>query len=668
MSNRLANSTSPYLLQHAENPVDWYPWSEEAFERAKREEKPIFLSVGYSACHWCHVMEHESFEKDDVAEILNREFVSIKVDREERPDVDEIYMTATQILTGSGGWPNSVFLTPEKKPFYAGTYFPPDDRWGRPGFKSVLTQLAKAWKERREDVTRQSEEIVRGMQASSSGRQVSVKPLSALSRGIVADAIADLERTFDPDHGGFGDAPKFPPHSALDLLVYEYPRSNNPAHLKMLTETLDAMARGGIHDHVGGGFARYSTDREWLVPHFEKMLYDNAQLSKVYVDAWSLTGHEEYRRAAAGIFEWVLREMTAPNGGFYSALDADSEGEEGKFYLWTKNEILDLLGARAEDFCEAFNISEKGNFIDPHVGHYDGRNIPHLHKPTSGFDTELRILRSHREKRVRPGLDNKILASWNGLMIESFARAGRILSEPRYTEAAERAADAALPHACAPMRFLDDYVFMAAGLIELERFDRAAQLMDEVSARFSEEAPGFYFTPHDHEEMLYRWKDPFDKAIPSGNGKAVAVLLRLGKIETAQGILMAYGEMMRRAARAMHSMILGLALYFDEYDAKVPKAVSKPILEITPKALGGSVEFALELQEGCKFNERPSLRMEHHPAAKLLNVDYRNPEKILAEVEFSESCEVKFHLSYQLCDDRVCHEPTSQAVVVGLKK
>ncbi|HEY7818278.1 MAG TPA: thioredoxin domain-containing protein, partial [Vicinamibacteria bacterium] len=411
--NRLAGETSPYLLQHARNPVDWYPWGEEALEKARREDKPILLSVGYSACHWCHVMERESFENEEIAALMNERFVSIKVDREERPDVDEIYMSAVQMMTGSGGWPLTVFLTPELEPFYGGTYFPPEDRWGRPGFATVLREIARVYREDRPRVNETSRALTERIQSLAdvpASREI-------LTRSLIQKAARELALRFDAQQGGFSSAPKFPPSGALSLLLRYHAASRDPDALAMVELTLDKMAAGGMYDHLGGGFHRYSTDASWLVPHFEKMLYDNALLSRVYLEAYQVTRKEDYARVARETLSWVLREMQGPEGGYSSTQDADSEGVEGKFYVWSEEELRRLLGASADPFNATYDVSASGN--------WEGVNI--LHRP-SGFssaDPQLEaalaearaVLHREREKRVRPGLDDKVLTSWNGLMI-----------------------------------------------------------------------------------------------------------------------------------------------------------------------------------------------------------------------------------------------------------
>ena len=608
--NRLIHEKSPYLLQHARNPVDWYPWGDEAFERARREKKPVFLSVGYSTCHWCHVMERESFERHDVADILNRHFVAVKVDREERPDVDAIYMTVTQLMTGRGGWPNSVWLTPARRPWFAGTYFPREDASGRPGFKSVLTQLAAAWQDRRSEVDRQADRITQALKQAGTGRDFTAT--GELARDVVGAAMRAIVESFDPTHGGLGGAPKFPPHGALRLLAYECRRTPDPERLRILTRTLDAMADGGIHDHVGGGFHRYATDARWFLPHFEKMLYDNAQLARAYVDGFLLTGHTRYRRVAMRTLDWVLREMTDADGAFHSAIDADSEGEEGKFYAWRPEEVVAVLGDDAgQRFCRVYGIEPGGNFADEAGGHKPGTSIVHLKRPLGAaaaaerisvdqlrrhLDADRRKLLEHRATRVWPHIDDKVLTAWNGLTIGSLAYAGRHLNQPRYTHAAERAAafildrmrrDARLLHTYRAgharlSAYLDDYAFLADGLLELHDatghtrwLDQARALMD-VLVKHHWDAPtgGFFFVSDDHEDLLTRTKDPFDSALPSGNGVAAAVLVRLGALtgETAYGdqaraALDAFRGFMQQAPRGTESLILAAARWLDQPSA-----------------------------------------------------------------------------------------------------
>jgi len=605
--NRLIHEKSPYLLQHARNPVDWYPWGKEAFARAKEENKPIFLSVGYSTCHWCHVMERESFENEDTAELINRYYISIKVDREERPDIDEIYMNATQLIAGRGGWPNSVWLMPDGTPWYAGTYFPPQDTHGRPGFRTILTKLAQFWHDRPEEVKVQANKLLSAMESISGGQHV--ESTGRPTRELAGKALDQLTRSFDKEHGGFGDAPKFPPHGSFNLIFYEYDRSGDASLLEMATRTLDAMAWGGIRDHVGGGFHRYSTDAEWLLPHFEKMLYDNAQLSRSYVTAYLATQNEEYRNIAREIYDWALREMSHKDGAFYSALDADSEGVEGKFYLWTLDEIIKILGEHdGELFCRVYNIEPEGNFRDEAALDLNGTNIPHMKNSLEDIaESEglaINILRSRlakarqkllerRVKRIWPHLDDKVLTSWNGLMIGSLAYGGRHLNEPRYTAAAEKTATFILTAMRADGRllrtfregeaklnaYLDDYAFLADGLLDLYETTENDRWLEETKAltqvltnHYWDEADGgFFFTSGDHEELLTRSKDPFDKAIPSGNGIAARVLVRLGLmtgeqsyLDRAQATFDAFAGLMTQAPHGTENLILALAMYSDK--------------------------------------------------------------------------------------------------------
>ncbi len=445
MANRLATETSPYLLQHAANPVDWYPWGPEALERARYEDKPIFLSIGYSACHWCHVMEHESFENEAIAHLMNEHFVCMKVDREERPDLDQIYMNAVQLMTGRGGWPMSVFLTPELKPFFGGTYWPPAARSGMPGFDQILAAVADAWQNRREQAVEQADSLAEHLATIAAGPAGQ----GELRLALVHHGAAAMMRSFDHVHGGFGSAPKFPHPMDLRLLAHVWHRNRDEQTLHVITLTLDKMAAGGIYDQLGGGFHRYSTDERWLVPHFEKMLYDNALLIPCYLDALAITGNEDYARVARETCDYVLREMTDPAGGFYSTQDADSEGVEGKFFVWTPAELEEVLGAEAaRTFAHVYDVTPEGNFEH-------GTSI--LNRPQSFAECATALLRDEaelrreleqsrakllakREQRVHPGLDDKVLVAWNGLMIDALAQAAEVLGEPRYLQAAQRAA------------------------------------------------------------------------------------------------------------------------------------------------------------------------------------------------------------------------------------
>src|SRR6266702_1391757 len=570
-TNRLINETSPYLLQHAHNPVDWYPWGEEALEKAKREDKPILLSVGYSACHWCHVMERESFENEDTAAIMNQHFVSIKVDREERPDIDNIYMQAVQALTGQGGWPMTVFLTPDGRPFHGGTYFPPGDRhYGQqlmPGFPRILLSIADAYQNRRPDVEEQAAPVadylkqrsgspLRGRPGSPSGG-IPLELLNTASRALAAE--------FDPVHGGFGGAPKFPNTMSLELLlrIHQHRQTGEidvratRAELDIVETSLQRMANGGIYDQLGGGFHRYSVDTEWLVPHFEKMLYDNALLSRVYLHAYLVTGNQFYRRIVEETLDYVVREMTSPEGGSYSTQDADSEGEEGKFFVWTPAEIEAVLPPEdARLFMSYYGVTEEGNF--------EGKNILHVEQDAEtvadNAHVSLEVLQESlkrsrarlfqaREQRVEPGREEKILTSWNGLMLRSFSEAARHLDRSDYLAVAIKNAGFLLSSLCHDGRvlrtykdgrgrlngYLEDYTFLADGLLALYEasfdprwFSEAHKLMDETIKLFADEQNGGFFdTGSDHEALVSRPKDVMDNAIPSGNSVATEVLLRL---------------------------------------------------------------------------------------------------------------------------------------------
>ncbi len=554
--NHLSGQTSPYLLQHQFNPVDWYPWGPEAFQKAKAENKPVFLSIGYAACHWCHVMEHESFENEAIAALLNASFVAIKVDREERPDLDEIYMAAVQSMTGQGGWPLNVFLTPDGRPFYGGTYFPPEDRHGRTGFPALLHALSDAWTSRHGDIENAAAEISSRL-AASVGAASALPGSEPVGQKQTARAASDLATRFDATWGGFGPAPKFPPHAGLALLLREQARTADPKQKTMVETTLDRMAQGGMYDQIGGGFSRYSTDEKWLVPHFEKMLYDQALLVPVYVDAWRVTGKPSYKRVVLETLDFVRREMTSPEGGCFASLDADSGGHEGTFYIWTPDELKTVLGAAdATEFGATFGIATPGNF--------EGKSIPNLlegslakRAQAAGVTEEALVARlapmkakllAAREKRVRPATDDKVLTSWNGLMISAFARGYDAFHRDEDLRSARRAADFVLQHLVKDDRtlvsyragkaqlngYLDDYAFLARGLLDLYEsgfdrrdLDRAAALSRTMLRRFTDGQGGFHFTSDDHEKLLARTRSTYDDAIPAGSAVAAETLLRL---------------------------------------------------------------------------------------------------------------------------------------------
>ena len=599
--NRLVFQKSPYLQQHARNPVDWYPWGDEAFARAKAEQKPVFLSIGYSTCHWCHVMEHESFEDQEVAALLNEHFVCVKVDREERPDLDAVYMQVTQAMTGSGGWPMTVLLTPDKQPFFAGTYFPKSARFGRKGLLQIVPEIAAVWRERKDDVLKSAQQITAVVQGASDEERAELAPaLFSLGR-------EQLAGRYDAERGGFGDAPKFPvPHQLLFLLQH-HQRTGDALSLRMVAHTLTAMRDGGIYDQIGFGFHRYSTDREWLVPHFEKMLYDQALHVLAYTAAWQVSGDAQYRATSEEVLEYCLRDLCDPAGGFHSAEDADSEGEEGRFYLWTKAEVVALLGAEeGERFARVYEITAEGNYREEASGKQDGRSIPHRTRTLVSWATELALsedelakslersrlkLLATRERRVRPLKDDKILGDWNGLMIAALARAGAAFDEPRYVAAARRAADFALTHLRDPegrlfkrwrageaafMGTLEDYAFLAWGLIELyeasfEPRDLAAalELTQSMRAHFADaERGGFFTAADDGEELLFRHKEVYDGALPSGNSVAAWNLLRLARLtgsteleEDARRTLSAFGSAARMpSAHTLYLLALDCAL------------------------------------------------------------------------------------------------------------
>ncbi len=594
MPNRLAQETSPYLLQHAGNPVDWYPWNEEALQRARAEDKPVFLSIGYSACHWCHVMEHESFEDETIAAVLNANFVCIKVDREERPELDQIYMAAVQLLTGRGGWPMSVFLTPEMKPFFGGTYWPPEPRHGMPGFGQVLAAVIDAWQNRNEQARAQSDELTRRIQQI--GLAEKQDEFALAHANLLVDAAADLEKSFDFSHGGFGGAPKFPHAMCLQHLLRIWHRSRRDGVLEMVQLTLDKMAAGGIYDHLGGGFCRYAVDQQWLVPHFEKMLYDNGLLAAAYLDGFLASGAERYAQTAREILDYVLDHLTDPQGGFHSSEDADSEGEEGKFYVWTPAEVRDHLGEEAAArFCYVYDVTPEGNF--------EGKSILNLPKSieqcaaAKGWDLdELReelaasraTLRAVRNDRVRPGKDDKVLVNWNGLMIDAMARGGRILQDERYLDAATVAArfilqsmrrtDGRLLHSWRDGRArfdacLDDYACFANALVTLyetsfdeEWIEYAMELTQIIRTRFKDvDGRAFFYTADDHESLIARQKDVHDNSLPSGNSMTATLLTRLGKLcgradflADARGILDFAAEVMEHAPSAAGQMLIAL--------------------------------------------------------------------------------------------------------------
>jgi len=641
VTNRLATETSPYLLQHATNPVDWYPWGTEALERARTEDKPIFLSIGYSACHWCHVMAHESFEDPAVAAQLNRDFVAIKVDREERPDLDDVYMAAVQTLTGTGGWPMSVFLTPTLEPFFGGTYFPPDDRHGLPGFPRVLGAISDAYRDRRDEIVEQGRQL-----AAHLREQLEVPPGRVdVERRQLDAAAARLRESFDPKHGGFGGAPKFPAPMTLEFLLRSWRRNRDDGMLHMVTLTLDRMADGGIHDQVGGGFARYSTDARWLVPHFEKMLYDNAQLAHAYLEAFRATGDQRHADVARRTLDFMIRELATEDGGFASALDADSEGQEGRFYTWELDPFLAALGEAGLDPVQAQAVAGYWGVVVG--GNWEGRSILHVAGPEAPppdlLDRAREALLVARATRIRPGRDDKQLAAWNGMALRALSHGSLLLGDKRFADAARACVDfirrdllraegrlwrTARGGAAHTPGFAEDYASVADGLLtayaalgDAADLELAVTLMDRAVADFWDEASGTLFdTSEEHDRVVARPRSLIDGATPAANAVAADVLLRLalltgepGRDRRARSILRAagpaleghptqFGRMLAAADRALgepvDAVIAGDAA--DGAAVTLRRAAAKPYqpdLVIAPLTTG-SIVAAWPLFEG----------------------------------------------------------------------
>ena len=682
--NRLADSQSPYLLQHASNPVDWYPWGDEAFEKANEEIKPIFLSIGYSTCHWCHVMEHESFEDSTVAAQMNEYFVSIKVDREEMPEVDHLYMSVCQAMTGRGGWPLTIVMTPDKEPFFAGTYFPKQGRGQRPGMLQIIPSLANAWS------LKQTE--IRGSINKIKDYLVQINtsvPGDEWDETMIKEAFSQYASRFDPDYGGFGKAPKFPsPHNLILLLRYSK-LYDDPTALNMVETTLHYMRLGGVFDHIGLGFHRYSTDKRWFLPHFEKMLYDQAMLSMAYLETYQLTGNEKYAQVAREIFTYVLRDMTHKEGGFYSAEDADSEGEEGVFYIWSKEELIEILGPEdGTRMAKIFGFSDNGNFRDEASGKSTGNNIPYLPRnkdelaKKSGmsldeFDGFVEMSRQQlfdvREKRIHPLKDDKILTDWNGLMIAALALGGQVLDEPEYISAAERAAGfveknlrdkkgrlmkryrlgkAGLsPH-------LDDYSFMVWGLLNLyeatfdtEYLARAIEFTDIMNKDFSDENGGFFIGSKDAEKLMVRAKDSYDGAIPSGNSVAVMNLFRLSKItgstqwvDLADKALKAFTKQARNSPTGFAHMLTGFM-----FDLKDPK-------ELVIVADGKTPETQELIQQ---------IRGNYSPNKVVLFKDISDPDPLTEIASWTKAHSMMDGKpTFYVCENFSCKRPTTNIKTV----
>lgn len=664
--NRLLTEKSPYLLQHAYNPVDWYAWGEEAFSKARNEDKPVFLSIGYSTCHWCHVMEKESFEHDATAKLINDAFVPVKVDREERPDIDGIYMTVCQVLTGSGGWPLTIIMTPDKKPFFAGTYFPRSARFGRPGLHEIIPKINDLWVNRREEVNRSSEEIFSVLTNVSSSRKI-----EPITEDILSKAYYDLAKKFDEENGGFGTAPKFPsPHTLLFLLRY-FKRKKADKALQMVEKTLTSMRLGGIYDHIGFGFSRYSTDSAWLVPHFEKMLYDQAMLVMAYTETYQLTKNEVYKKTAEEILEYVQRDMLSKEGGFYSAEDADSEGEEGKFYLWKAEELKSLLSEEEYELAvKACNVSEDGNWIDQVHGGLNGTNILHLKSELGEEEKEIaeevrKRLFDYREKRIHPHKDDKILTDWNGLMISAFAKASQVFDNREYYDTAKNAAEFILKNLkdkngnllhryrqneSAINAMLDDYSFLINALIdlyeagfEIKYLSEAIRLTEYSLKHFWDEtAGGFFFTSDEAEKLLLRQKEYYDGAIPSGNSVFVLNLLRLSRL-TANSV---YEEKANQLADSFSQLIDSSPASF---------AFTLVGLDFT---FGPSYEIIISSDNDDKFYEMLKVVNQKYLPGKVV---IKNDREAQNKIPFLKNFETKTGTQVYICKNYKCDLPVDSA-------
>ncbi len=681
--NRLRNEKSPYLLQHAENPVDWFPWGDEAFEKAFKENKPIFLSIGYSTCHWCHVMAHESFEDDEVAALLNETFICIKVDREERPDIDNIYMTVCQMMTGSGGWPLTVFMTPDKKPFYAGTYFPKESRFQRPGLLDLVPKIKTLWAQGQNEILKAADKITNQLQVISES-----KPNKELGLNTLDIAYGQLIENYDKQHGGFGNSPKFPsPQNLLFLLRY-WNRKGEAAALQIVEKTLHEMRHGGIYDHLGYGFHRYSTDREWLVPHFEKMLYDQAMLSIAYTETFQATGDKDFANTAKEIFTYVMRDMTSPEGGFYSAEDADSEGVEGKFYLWTEMEIRKILKeAEADIAIKTFNVQKDGNFQEEMSNHNSGANILYMKKTfheiasdeklaEQDFNKSMDNIRTKllevRGKRVYPHKDDKILTDWNGLMIAALAKGARVFGEKKYEDAAINAAnfvlknmrrsDGRLLHRfrdgeSAILSHIDDYVFFIWGLLELYEttFDikylqTALSLNTDMITHFWDtKSGGFFFTSDDGEKLLFRQKEIYDGAIPSGNSVAMLNLLKLARIT---------------ANPDLEKMAMKISTAFSDNISKYPSSYAQLMVALD-FGFGPSYELVIAGKEGTDDTKDmlKSVRENFIPNKVVIfrPTDQKDPAISNIAAYTKDQLSINGKATAYVCTNYACKAPTAES-------
>ena len=683
--NRLIHEASPYLRQHARNPVDWFPWGSEAFELAQKENKPVFLSVGYSTCHWCHVMEHESFEDPEVAELMNEHFVCIKVDREERPDIDDVYMTVTQQMTGRGGWPMTVVMTPDKRPFFAGTYFPKRGAGRRVGMMELVPRISEAWSEQPGEVSQMADSLVARLRQVTGGT-----PGEALEASLLGATTEALKERFDPVRGGFSQAPKFPVPHNVRLLMRQYARTGDGQLLEMVEKTLQEMRRGGIWDHVGFGFHRYSTDRRWLVPHFEKMLYDQALISMAYVEAWQITKKPEYRQTASEIFEYVLRDLTDSTGGFYSAEDADSEGEEGLFYLWRVEELEAVLGEDDARFASSiWNVTAEGNYADEATGRKTGRSIPHYVGSLEARARELGMepdelarrtetvrskLFAAREGRIHPFKDDKILTDWNGLMIAALAKGGAAFGETRYVDAARKAADYLMSTLTGEQGrlfkrarggqvslpgMLEDYAFATWGLLNLYeatfdvRYLKAAKRLTDTSIEHfrDTEQGGFFLAPDDGEALIVRSKGAYDGAIPSGNSVAALNVIRLSRYtgteryaELCESTMSAFSGLANRSPDGMTQMMMAL-----DY-------VVGPSFEVVVAGELGSEDTRAMLAK-LRANYLPSMVVLHRPGGT------EPPIGELAPYVLGQGPRAGRATAY-VCQDFVCSEPTADLQVM----
>ncbi|MYB95143.1 DUF255 domain-containing protein [Candidatus Poribacteria bacterium] len=676
-TNRLIHETSPYLLLHAHNPVDWYPWNDEALALAKKENKIIFLSVGYSTCYWCHVMEREVFSNPEIAKMMNKNFINIKIDREERPDLDEIYMTATQLLVQRGGWPNSVFLTPDLKPFYAGTYFPPTDMPGRPGFPTILDAVHEAWVTREAEVIESANQISNTIEMATS-RGFTALNARALDRSLTTSALDYLRTAYSHTYGGFGTAPKFPSPANLEFLLSEYQRESglqtrptkDESLLKMITHTLDMMAYGGMYDQIGGGFHRYSVDAKWLIPHFEKMLYDNAQLAKVYLEAYQLTQEPRYRRVAEEIFSYIFREMTAPEGGFYSALDAETDAEEGKYYVWTADEIQKILGNPKDTsrFNEIYGVDKGPNFEGKSVLYVP--NGSEVEGSVKGLSTAREKLLTARFEREYPLLDTKIIVNWNGLMIDALAYGYQVLGEERYLAAASKAArfildtlrkpDGELWHTYTAGvvkqdAYLDDYAFFVRGLLGLHAatgedqwLDSARILTDKMIQLFwDDKNGGFYYTKADAKHLIVRTKKPYDSAIPSGNAVAVKNLLAFGTDyqDYAEKTLRTFAESMVQSPSSFMFMHFALNDYLtpeEDQDASGSSTVTATAKVKRKDDAVFNVELQVKVVGGWHINANPAGQDNLIPTT--VSVDANAPVEIV-DITYPKGRTTRFEFS-----------------------